>query len=123
MRILCSLVLCLSVVALPAVGAEGKKPATNAEKIVGKWANLQVLGETFEFTKDGKLKATLRAPGTDKPLTIEGTYKVEADKLTITTKGADGKETTETVKIKELTDKKLVAEDDKGRILELKKVK
>jgi hypothetical protein len=35
MRVLCSLVLCWSVVALPSVRAEGKKPATNAEKIVG----------------------------------------------------------------------------------------
>jgi hypothetical protein len=37
MRVLCSLVLGFLVSTSSGVGAEGKKPATNAEKIVGTW--------------------------------------------------------------------------------------
>jgi uncharacterized protein (TIGR03066 family) len=117
MRILWSFVLCLTIVALPACSG-GK----NADKIVGTWEAVKgevPAGSTIEFTKDGKMKLNIKAGG--QTISVEGTYKVDGDKLTTTGKGPDGKEKTETVKIKKLTDKELVIEDEKGKTEEFKK--
>jgi uncharacterized protein (TIGR03066 family) len=103
-----------------------KKRLSKAEKIIGKWepakADPKAPGFTLEFTKDGKLKVSIALPGADKPLMIEGTYKVEGDKLTTTGKGPDGKEKTDTGTIKELTDSKLVIDKD-GKTDEFKRKK
>src|SRR5215207_5957068 len=55
----------------------------NVKKIVGKWevtkgAELSV-GDVFEFTKDGKVIATVAV--NKKEVKVEGTYKIEKDKL------------------------------------------
>jgi uncharacterized protein (TIGR03066 family) len=94
----------------------------NADKIVGTWEATKgemPAGSTVEFTKDGKMKINIKAGG--QTVSVEGTYKVDGDKLTTTGKGPDGKEKTETVKIKKLTDKELALEDDKGKTEEFKK--
>jgi uncharacterized protein (TIGR03066 family) len=126
MRVLGSLMLCLSVVALAAVGAEGKKPASNAEKIVGKWKVVKSdaipLGNVVEFTKDGKMRVTGKRAG-GQPLSTEGTYKVQGNKLILTLKGAGGKELSDTATIKVLTDTKLILADAKGEADEFKRVK
>ena len=64
------------------------------------------------FDKDGKIKVTVDFNG--KKIEIDGTYKVDGDKLNVTIKGADGTETMDMDTIKSLDDKKLVI-IDKGR--------
>jgi uncharacterized protein (TIGR03066 family) len=97
----------------------------NDQKIIGTWAVTKseeaAPGTTLEFTKEGKLKLTLTVGG--KPIFLEGSYKVEGDSIKVSLKGPGGKEKTETVKIKELTDKKLVTVDDRGKIDEFAKKK
>jgi uncharacterized protein (TIGR03066 family) len=108
-------------------GKDGKngKPAgekSNAEKIIGTWEVVKSEeappGAIMEFTKDGKMKMTAKIMG--KEQTMEATYKVDGDKITVTMK-AGGKEKTETATIKTLTDTKLVTEDEKKKIDEFKK--
>jgi uncharacterized protein (TIGR03066 family) len=97
---------------------------SNAAKIVGDWevtkSEEAPPGATVEMTKDGKLitKATING----KALSLEGTYKVEGNKLrTVQTFG--GKRVEETMTIKTLTDTKLVTQDEKGKIDEFKRKK
>jgi len=94
------------------------------KKLVGVWEVTKSKdappGATVEFTKDGKM--ALKAKVKDKTLSIEGTYKVKADSLT-STLSFGGKEKTETHKIKKLTEKELILEDEKGQIEEYKRVK
>src|SRR5260370_684748 len=98
-------VLCLATVAcflsVPAQ-AQDKK---NAEKLVGTWTVTKSEdappGALLEFSKDGKLKLTVTVEG--KTISVQGTYKIEGDSIKVTMKGPDGKEKTETAKIKELT--------------------
>ena len=126
MRALCSLVLCLSVVALPVVRAEDKKPATNAEKIVGTWEfvkskyNVPIpFGTTFKLAKNGKLTVVV-ITALDDGFCVEGTYQVKGDKLITSRKGPDAKEKSETHTIKKLTNTELVIEDKFGGVLEFK---
>ena len=102
-------------------GKDGKKAASNADKIVGTWEVTKgaemPAGATVEFTKEGKLKATVKAG--EKSITSEGTYKVEGDSLMTVMKTPEEKK--ETLKIKSLTDTKLVTEDEKGKTDEFKK--
>ena len=77
---------------------------------------------TLEFTKDGIVKIAVKV--CDKPQIVEGTYKVEDDKLTITIKAPDEeKESTDTATITKLTEKELITKDAKGKIDEFKKKK
>src|SRR5260370_4856982 len=64
----------------------------NATKIVGKWEITKceekaLVGASVEFTKDGKI--IVQAKIDDKQTTLEGTYKVEKDKLTTKMKVED----------------------------------
>jgi uncharacterized protein (TIGR03066 family) len=104
-------------------GKDGAKKS-NAEKIIGRWEVVKSEGptppgSTFEFTKDGKMKMTVMIKGKEE--TVQVSYKVEEDKITVTMKGPDGKENSETATIKTLTDTKLVTEDAKGKVEEFKK--
>ena len=107
-------------IVLPLAGCSG---GGNAAKIIGTWEVVKggglPAGSTLEFAKDGKLKINVKADG--KTSSLEGTYKVDDDKLTTTGKGANDKETTVTVKITKLTGSELILEDEKGRLFELKK--
>jgi uncharacterized protein (TIGR03066 family) len=101
---------------LPALGRD----KDNAAKIVGTWEATKEEGGmkitmTAEFTKDGKVKLSVLS------ISLAGTYKVEGNSLKITLKQGE-KEKTETNKIKELTDTKLVLEDEKAKeTIEFKK--
>jgi uncharacterized protein (TIGR03066 family) len=109
-----------------AAQAEAKKPATNAENIVGTWEfvkskyNVPIpFGTTFQLTKDDKLTVVV-ITGLADGFCIEGTYKVKGDKLIISRKGPDAKEKSETYTIKKLTNTELVIEDQYGGVLEFK---
>jgi uncharacterized protein (TIGR03066 family) len=100
-----------------------KKEAPNQEKLIGIWEVTKPgsgipMGATFELTKDGKLKVTIKVEG--KEVTVEGTYKVEGD--TVTFAGPKG-EKPDKYKIKKLTDTEFVTEDEKGKVDEFKKKK
>jgi uncharacterized protein (TIGR03066 family) len=113
----------LAVVALALAGA-AKAQDDNAKKIVGVWvvdkAEDLPAGATVEFTKDGKMKATVKEG--DQEIKIDGTYKVEKDKLMIELK--IGEDTVkESVTIKKLTDDVLEVEDKDNKVTTFKKKK
>jgi len=110
-----------------ATGGEKKKGKTNAGKIIGKWEVTKATKADFppgfliyEFTKDGKVKATFTKG--DIKSAMEGTYKVEGDKLISKMKLGD-KEISETNTIKTLNETMLILEDTQGEIVELKRKK
>ena len=124
MRTFGSVLVACVVLALPARGQD-KKPAADAKKIVGTWEVVKSgstpKGSTVEFTKDGRVKIRVLRPGADKPLAAEMAYKIKGDQLTFTLRGRDGEEEAVTLKVKKLTDKKLVYEDGEGNAEELKR--
>lgn len=79
--------------------------------LVGKWVITKTdegappVGTVAEFTKDGKLKVTMKKD--DKDTTMEGTYKCEAKKFICTFKIND-KEQTMTHDVSKISDKELV---------------
>lgn len=108
-----------------AVASQGRAADDFDKKIVGSWvvekteAPLPV-GAVAEFTKDGKLILTVK--GKDKDIKIEGTYKVEKDKLlTKLTVGDKTHEDTDT--ITKLTDEALELTDKDKKVTALKKKK
>jgi uncharacterized protein (TIGR03066 family) len=70
------------VVLVSGASADEKAEKIDAKKLVGKWERKDPpkgQGEVMEFTKDGKLIVTSEKKGE----TIEATYKIEGDKLTL----------------------------------------
>ena len=97
----------------------------NAKKIVGIWEVTKSgsdlpAGSTIEFTKDGKLNAVIKADGMETKL--DGTYKVEKDKLTVKIKIGD-QSIEEVATIKKLTDEALEIEDKDKKVDVFKKKK
>src|SRR6478672_10289801 len=88
----------------------GTTPA--ADKVDGKWELTKSSDETapkgamVEFTKDNKVTITFDANG--KEVKLEGTYKVDGEKLTVKLSLPGGKDNEDTDTIKMLTDEKLV---------------
>ena len=105
-----------------------KQPAKKddpAAKLVGTWELAKSGGDLppgtiIEFTKDGKLKATFKAD--DQEITIEGTYKLDKNKIEVKVKVGE-EIVEETVTIKRLTDKELEVEDKEGKVDTFKKKK
>lgn len=97
---------------LTVVSAAGgdEKPDT-AALLVGKWEVTKSGGEppvgfTMEFTKEGRFTFTTPKKG-GKQLSFEGTYKVEGDKLQITTKKDDKENPPATLTIKKIAAQQL----------------
>jgi uncharacterized protein (TIGR03066 family) len=111
----------LVVLSLTLVGTAG---SDKAKKLLGVWEVVKSEsappGATVEFTADSKLK--LRAKVDGKELKIDGTYELKGDDI-ISTLTFAGQTKKETNTIKNLTDKKLVIEDDKGKVEEYKRLK
>ena len=76
--------------------------------------------ETFEFTKDGKVKIQFEQNG--KKVTLDGTYTVDEDSVKFVLKAPGGKEEKRTLKVKNLTDKKLVIGESSEKTEEFKRV-
>lgn len=97
----------------------------NAKKIVGMWelsksgGDLPV-GTVIEFTKELKLTATIKMDGNE--MKLEGTYKIEKDKLTVKIKIMQDT-IDETATIKKLTDDTLEIEDKDKKVDTFKKKK
>lgn len=121
MRLFTTAVVVLLALAIN-VRAEDKKDKIDKSKLIGTWKLVKTdsptpppkgASLTVEFTKDGKV--TFVATLGDKKRTGTASYKVDGDKLTTTRKIPNSdKEETETVTIKELTDKKFVTIEKKG---------
>lgn len=100
---------------------DDKTEHSTHDKLVGTWEvskGEMPPGSTVQFTKDGKMKVTMKAG--DKTVLAEGTYEVEGMSIK-TTQKQGAKEVKETLKIKSLTDKELVTLDEKGMTDEFKK--
>lgn len=118
--------LCVAILGVAMAACVGSAHAQddNGKKIVGVWevtksASELPPGTTVEFTKDGKLRIALKKDGTE--LAIDGSYKVEKDKLMIKVKLSEEVDSTST--IKKLTDDALEIEDKDKKLDVLKKKK
>ena len=110
-----------------AASADDKEKKFDAAKFVGKWELTKSgdenapKGAVVEFAKDMKVSITIDFNG--KEFKMEGTYKVDGDKITVKLKTPDGKEDEDTDTIKTLTDDMIVLVDKKGKETEFKKKK
>jgi uncharacterized protein (TIGR03066 family) len=103
------------------LSADDKGGKVDAKKLVGKWeATKEKEKFTVEFTKDGK--TVFSAPG-KKDFKLEGTYKLDGNKLTMTMKFGDSEQKMSRT-ITKLTDTELTSKDDQnGKEDTLKRVK
>ena len=104
-------------------GATAADDKLDAKKLVGKWEpKTPKKGEAMvmDFSKDGKLVVSGDMGG--KELKIEGTYKLEGDKLSFVLKFMEV-EIKETVTITKLTDDEMEGKDKDGKVESFKKVK
>ena len=114
-------------VALVFVGSAPAADKVDPAKLVGKWELTKSADESapkgavVEFTKDNKVSITFDANG--KEIKLEGTYKVDGDKLTVKISFPGGKDNEDTDTIKTLTDEKLVTVDKEKKENEFTKKK
>ena len=108
--------------------ADDNEDAATTKKLLGVWelTKSDVLPEaagnmTAEFTKDGKI--TLRGKLAEKKINAAGTFQVKANTITTTIDYGVGIAKSETGKIKKLTEKELIIEDDKGKVDKYKRKK
>jgi uncharacterized protein (TIGR03066 family) len=103
------------------LAADDKKAdPIDAQKLVGKWEAKDKKadgGMVLEFTKDGKLISVATAFGIEAK--VEGTYRADGTKLTLTWKPGDKDVRT----ISKLTGTELVARDGTGKETTLVRVK
>lgn len=124
MRVLSVIVLGAAALGLTrAAAADGK--ADHAKKIVGKWEVTksqgdEPVGSMMEFTKDGK--CTFSARLGDKDVTLDGTYTIDKDQLTVELTVA-GKAAKDVDTIKKLTDDDLELENKAKKVTVLKRKK
>src|SRR5206468_4608222 len=99
-----------------AIAVVGWAGSDTAKKLIGTWELTKgegPKGAMFEFTKDGKM--IMRIKQGEKEFKIEGTYELKEESLT-TKLGSGGKSKSETSKVKKVTEKELVLEDEKGKL-------
>ncbi|WP_439631803.1 TIGR03066 family protein [Gemmata sp.] len=118
-------VLC-AVVVLGFAGATaaGQDQKIDAKKLIGKWeaakAKEGAPKMVVEFAEAGKVTLTVTVG--DKSEKIDGTYKVDGNKVEVVM-ALGGKEEKETFTVSKLTDDEMVSKDSKGKEETLKKVK
>ncbi len=111
MRIILGLALLAAMGLVSVATADDAK--IDGKKLVGKWApkdNKKEAGLIIEFAKDGKMILSIDLAGQSEK--IEGTYKLEGNKLSVGLKFG-GKEKLETMTITKLTDDELETIDSK----------
>jgi uncharacterized protein (TIGR03066 family) len=114
----CALVLVLAVAA--GAGADDK---VDGKKLIGKWEPKEAKKDmkmVIEFTKDGKL--TVTADGGGKEFKVEGTYKLDGNKVAMNLKLGE-MEIKDSFTITKLTDDELDGENKEGKKESFKKVK
>jgi uncharacterized protein (TIGR03066 family) len=109
----------VAVVCLIAPTSRPKDKPDYAKLIVGKWEVTKAdpgtvpEGAIIEFTKDGKLKASINAD------TFEGTYTLDGDKI----KTKIGDQDKETITIVKISEKEMSTKDKDGKEVTLKRMK
>jgi uncharacterized protein (TIGR03066 family) len=121
MKAVCAAVLGVVMVFVGTAKAEDD----NAKKLVGTWILDKAGGDlpagtVVEFTKDGKLNVQVKNDGQE--LKLDGTYKVEKEKLTVKLKLND-QTIEESLTIKKVTDEALELEDKDKKVDVFKKKK
>jgi uncharacterized protein (TIGR03066 family) len=112
------------VVGLLGAGARAEEKADYAKMVVGKWEVTKAdegtvpVGTVIEFTKDGKLKGTVKKG--DEDAAIEGKYKVEGDAFLLTM-NQGGEERTRKITITKISDKEMATKNQEGKTVELKR--
>jgi uncharacterized protein (TIGR03066 family) len=104
---------------------KGGKPDIQ-KKLVGKWEVVKFTGKKggppaqalVEFTKDGKIITSVKEKG--EKVLMEGTYKVEGKRLTVTMKRGN-REETQQLKVVKVDDKELVVSQEESGELSLKR--
>jgi uncharacterized protein (TIGR03066 family) len=114
---LCGLV---AVVFCGTLSADDKRDEKiDAQKLIGKWSPKNTKEDVvIEFKKGGKLTIT---PG-GKGVNIDGTYKIDGNKMTTTVKFKDDEKVSK-LTITKLTDTELVTTDESGKEETLVRVK
>jgi uncharacterized protein (TIGR03066 family) len=113
-----------AVVVLMNTAARAEEEADYAKKIVGKWEVSKAdegtvpPGAVIEFTKDGKMRASLKKG--DNETKLEGTYKVVKNTFVMTMKVGDT-EKSQTITITKITDKEMSTKSEDGKVVELRK--
>jgi len=123
MRAILGCGLAVVLVLAATAGAEDKAEKIDGKLLVGKWEPTEApkgAKVLIEFTKDGKVSYAVSGEG--KEFKLDGTYKVEGNKVLVTMKVGD-KETTKTRTVSKLTETEMVSKDDKGKEDTLKKIK
>jgi uncharacterized protein (TIGR03066 family) len=98
-----------------------EKDSINKEKLIGGWKMVKTDSKSlprgskiyFKFDKDGTVTVYTDIPGRDSSRATRP-YSVKGNQLTITRKGALGREVKDTWTVKELTDKKMVTVNKQG---------
>ncbi len=102
----------------------GEETKFDAKKLIGKWELAKPKDGTpktvVEFAEKGKL--TLEVTVGDKVQKIEGTYKLDGNKLDLALTVGD-KEMKETFTVSKLTDDEMTSKDSRGKEDTLKKIK
>jgi uncharacterized protein (TIGR03066 family) len=116
---------CVAFLALACAVSAAGQAKIDPKLLVGKWEPVldkdkkeKPPAMVIEFTADGKLSLSVNDGG--KESHVDGTYKLEADKLAVSLKIAD-KEIKETLTVKKLTTTELVTEDSKQKTETLRK--
>jgi uncharacterized protein (TIGR03066 family) len=90
------------------------KTEATKKKLIGVWVAQEggktPAGSTFELTKEGRFKSSLKIAGSE--IKHKGVYKLEGDTLTATYHRADGSEKIRILKILKLTDSDLIVSDE-----------
>jgi uncharacterized protein (TIGR03066 family) len=118
-------VLCaVAVLGFAGVTAAGQDQKIDAKKLIGKWEAAKPKADApkmvVEFAEGGKVTLTVTVG--DKSEKIDGTYKVDGNKVSVAM-AFGGKEEKETFTVSKLTDDEMVSTDSKGKEDTLKKVK
>jgi uncharacterized protein (TIGR03066 family) len=95
---------------------------TAQDKLQGVWESVDPDHDdflSFEFRKGGSFRMTALIPRSGW-VTVEGTYKVQGNNLTVRYENV-AKGQTETMIIQTLTDMRLVTQDSNGRVCELRR--
>ena len=123
MRAILGCALAVALVANAGFAEDKKEEKIDAKKLIGKWEPKEKKEDgkfTIEFAKDGKVTINTASGGKDTK--IEGTYKLDGNKLTLTTKFED-KETKMIRTVSKLTDTELVSSKEDGKEDTLVKIK
>src|SRR5262245_13362113 len=123
MRTILGCTLAAVLVLVAGFHADARQDKVDAKKIIGKWEpKEQPKGAKliYEFAKEGKL--TLSFTIGDKSEKLDGTYKIDGEKISATLKKGD-KEETQNRTIVKLTDAELVTKDEKGMEKTLLRIK